>query len=115
MFPRGACGDATLLLGALLADSGEHGFGYISAYRGKQSDRTWTSHAWLQKGNCVIDVTADQFADAPTPVIVASPSNWHAGFCIEQVSSSDFRRWSGFDVHMLSSMYARIKPIVELE
>lgn len=48
-FPKGACGDTCLLLGAYLVDCGVVGFQYVCASRGSKRDDTWVSHAWLQK------------------------------------------------------------------
>jgi hypothetical protein len=107
-FPRGACGDASLLLGAYLADLGIEGFQYICGERGSMSDDSWTSHAWLQLGECVIDITADQFADAPAGVIVSESSEWHRQFETEKPSPSDFRVWNGFGADILLPFYKQI-------
>ncbi|NOT99971.1 MAG: hypothetical protein HOO95_00125 [Gallionella sp.] len=111
-FPIGACGDASLLLGAYLVDCGYHNFLYISGERGTYTDNSWTSHAWVAKGELVIDITADQFADAPASVIVASPSAWHQQFEIESSSPSDFRVWSGMGIDHLRVMYAKLEPFL---
>lgn len=108
-FPRGACGDASLLLGAWLADEGVGGIRYICGERGLRADNTWTSHAWLQREACVVDITADQFADAPSPIVVADPSPWHHGFEAARPKESDFRLWSGYGADLLRPMYARIR------
>jgi hypothetical protein len=112
-FPCGACGDTSLLFGAYLVDHGMHGFLYVSGDRGSKNDNSWTSHAWLQKGQLVIDLTADQFPDAPTDVIVAEPSKWHKTFSTDREQCSDFREWSGFGADILHPMYAQI--LKELE
>ncbi len=90
-FPRGACGDTSLLLGALLADRGFRGFLCVSAERGLIAEGTWTSHAWLASGSLAVDITADQFPDAPAAVIVARESAWHAQFTITKTTQGDFR------------------------
>lgn len=108
-FPAGACGDATLLLGAYLVDCGYFDFLYVSADRGSHEDNSWTSHAWLARERLVIDITADQFPDAPSAVIVADPSIWHEQFEIESKMSSDFRTWSGKGIDHLRVMYARMR------
>src|SRR5437879_3708846 len=54
-FPRGACGDASILLGKYLEDNGCGIFEYCNCdYEG---DR----HGWLRRGALVVDITADQF------------------------------------------------------
>lgn len=114
-FPRGACGDSSLLLGAYLKDLGISGFSYISASRGDCVLNTWTSHAWLQSGVCVIDITAGQFPDAPSKIIVASPSPWHLSFDAEEPSESDFRLWSGYGADILHPMYGLLLEALKHE
>lgn len=108
-FPRGACGDASLLLGARLTDLGIEGFKYVCGERVSKSNNTRTSHAWLQSGTCVIDITGDQFPDAPAPVVVADPSEWHANFTLDGAQPADFRLWSGYGADLLRPTYARIQ------
>ena len=112
-FPRGACGDASLLLGALLADHGLHGFKYVSAARGRIDDGTWTSHAWLASGSLVVDITADQFPDAPAAVIVARNSAWHDKFTVEKTHPSDFRATYSTGNGDLQTLLARLQASYE--
>lgn len=107
-FPRGACGDTCLLLGAFLADIGETDFVYISATRGVHDEGTWTSHAWLEREGLVIDITADQFADAPEAVIVTRVSCWHQLFDADPPQPSDYRAWHGPGTHHLAAFYPRL-------
>jgi len=108
-FPRGACGDASLILGAYLADKGFPGFVYVTGERGEQDSGTWSSHAWLEADGLVADITADQFQDAPSKVIVAQPSLWHHCFSVERRQSADFRSWSGFGTLHLHALYSQLK------
>ena len=112
-FPNGACGDTSLLFGAFLVDRGIPGFKYICGERGSRADNTWTSHAWLQREDLVVDLTADQFPDAPTGVIVLSPSPWHMQFDTEPGQDSDFRKWSGYGSDQLYPMYARVLSVFQ--
>lgn len=112
-FPNGSCGDSSLLLGAHFVDLEIAGFEYISGERGCQSEGTWTSHSWLERNGCVIDITADQFSDAPSPVIVADPSPWHYQFERNGAKPSDFRMWTGIGVDFLKPMCSAIKKILE--
>ncbi|MFN4327651.1 MAG: hypothetical protein ACK4FF_02140 [Limnobacter sp.] len=112
-FPNGACGDTALLFGAFLVDHGIPGFQYICGERGSQADNTWTSHAWLQRDDLVVDLTADQFPDAPTGVIVSSSSSWHMQFDTESGQESDFRKWSGYGADQLYPMYARVLGVLQ--
>lgn len=90
-FPNAACGDATYLLGAYLKDLGIEGFRYVCGKKGSHANNTWFTHAWLQKESLIIDITADQFADVSTAVIVSKSSAWHASFKTEKPTESDFR------------------------
>jgi len=73
-FPHGACGDTTLLLGHYLTELGFDEFRY---YLGSRDGR---SHAWLQSGNIIVDISADQFEDFDDPVFVSNKSGWHESF-----------------------------------
>lgn len=106
LFPRGACGDTSLLFGAYLVDHSVSGFKWMSGSRGDVRNDTWTSHAWLQRDDLVVDLTADQFPDTPAGVIVMCPSPWHAQFNGEERGSGDFRGWSNVD--QLTRLYRRL-------
>lgn len=108
-FPRGACGDASLILGAYLVDEGFPDFVYITGERGSQDLGTWSSHAWLEADGLVADITADQFQDAPSKVIVAAPSPWHRCFSIEERQPADFRLLSGVGTFHLHALYSKLK------
>ena len=56
-FPRGSCGDATLILAKHLKDNGQKGFAYVCGMRDGHS------HAWLERDGLIVDITGDQFAD----------------------------------------------------
>jgi len=95
VFPAGSCGDVSLLLGAYLKDSGIADFEYVSGARGSHNDNTWTTHAWLVRGSLIVDITADQYEDAPGKIIVSEDSPWHRTFETESGQPSDIRVWSG--------------------
>lgn len=67
-FPEGACGDAVTLLGHYLKDEGFGRSYYWSGWR-VEGERRF-SHAWLQFGGMVVDITADQFPDVEERLIV---------------------------------------------
>ncbi len=87
-FPKGTCGEVALMLGAYLNDKGIEGLQYIC---GERADIP--SHAWLARVNLCIDITADQFSDAPGSVVVANPSPWHATFTWSTPNIADFREY----------------------
>lgn len=89
-FPKGSCGEATLLLAKYLSDKGYGEFNYILGMRDGKS------HAWLEQNILIIDITATQFDDQNQEVIVTCISKWHKDFNgiyqhIADISSYDER------------------------
>jgi hypothetical protein len=70
-FPKGACGDASELLGQYLTDIG---LGQWSYRRGNDESRT---HAWIERDDVIVDITGDQFDDVSEPVTVTTDHSWH--------------------------------------
>ena len=57
-------------------DNGYGEFDYIlGAY--DDSIETEQSHAWLEKDGLIIDITADQFSDIHSEVIITKDHTWH--------------------------------------
>lgn len=79
-FPKGSCKSTSLLFARFLRERWSVDWQLVSAQRGRPSKGNWVSHAWLESGGIIFDLTADQFPDAPSPVIVSSESEWHRRF-----------------------------------
>lgn len=47
-------------------------------YGFKSTEGAWHDHAWLVKGDILIDITADQFSDMPVKVIAACTVSYKA-------------------------------------
>jgi hypothetical protein len=111
-FPKGACGDACLLLGTYLFDNGYNEFKTNCGDRGRQKDRTWSSHAWLcaDTDTLIVDITADQFVDGPGRVVVTLESPWHRTFNRGRSRTSNLRDYPDVQVGQLLGMYGRLKP-----
>jgi len=107
-FPRGSCGDATPMLGTYLIDQGLGEFQYMQGDYGSEAEGNWSSHAWLQSGNLVIDITADQFPDVTDPVVVMENSKWHHGLAGEEQNIGDYRVYDPSTVANLGRLYAKI-------
>ena len=105
-FPRGSCGDVTPLLGTYLIEHGFGPFDYVLGERGSSG----CTHAWLRRGQLDVDITADQFADAPGSVIVCVESPWHRMFRQRIEHVADFRI---YDEHAVSSLEAAYGLIVD--
>ncbi len=89
-FPSGSCGDASRLLGTYLEEKGFGKFIYVSGERGSKQDNTWRSHAWLKKDALIIDITADQFDEINSGVVVTEKSAFHDTFDIDETSDANF-------------------------
>ena len=114
-FPRGSCGDVTPLLGAYLHDEGLGKFQYIHGKRGQvepNCDRLrWTSHAWLQTGNIIVDITADQFDEVDEPIIVTDSPDWHNQFRRE--IKHQFAHYKAYDSETSATLTGEYQRIVE--
>ena len=83
-FPDGACSDASLLLAKFLE---QRGLGLFDLQGGERGGST---HAWLQRDDLVVDITADQFPDMELPVIAQHNSSWHDTFSGKPQHIADF-------------------------
>lgn len=107
-FPRGACGDACLLLGAALADRNLGEFRYVCGHNYHEGKPE--SHAWLVGEGLIIDITADQFGAGMPPVFVESRSAWHARWEeVDEMGPADYRQWRGHTLHEIGAVYETIK------
>jgi hypothetical protein len=66
-FPRGTCGPASELLGRYLIEAGFEEVMYVCGEKGGQG-----SHAWVEIGGVVLDMTGDQFGQPPVVVAIGS-------------------------------------------
>ncbi|CAN7705915.1 hypothetical protein [Mesorhizobium sp. LjNodule214] len=109
LFPRGACGDACLILGAALQDKALGNFRYVCGLTHKDGGNE--SHAWLVGEGLIIDITADQFMDGMPAVFVESASDWHDRWDdVTEPGPADYRQWRGHTLHELDQVYETIKP-----
>lgn len=110
-FPRSASAPASLLLGAYLADMGERDFAYVAAERAADGG-AFTSHGWLQRAALIVDITADQFDDAPMDIIVTDDSPWHDRFHRWHPVAGDFRLSSGAVTQELHNFYPQLERAI---
>jgi hypothetical protein len=101
-FPRGACGDASLLLAKYLQVN-RCGLPFFVL-----GNRHHHSHAWLQLLDYTIDITADQFADQDAGVIVTTDSSWHCAFNGKIHNVADFCLYDRHTVYQLTRAYEAI-------
>jgi hypothetical protein len=108
-FPRGSCGDATPLLGTFLIEQGCSQFDYMLGHLPcKDPEEIPHSHAWLQRGDLVVDITADQFPGIDSPVIVTEPSPWHATLEGVRQNKADYRIYDPETTKRLGEAYRKI-------
>lgn len=82
-FPRGSCGAATEMFGTYLFEECDLNAKYISAVH-RDNFSSYGSHAWLELGNLIIDLTCDQFSHDPLPApYVGRDSIWHSQWAVE--------------------------------
>ena len=108
-FPKGACGSSSLILGAVLVDNGHTNFIYVCGERPSPDDTQIVSHAWLADRDLVVDITADQFNDAPEALVVAIGSSWHKSFEIKHTEAADFRASSSPALLHLVAVYKKVR------
>jgi hypothetical protein len=72
-FPKGSCGDASEMLGQYLSDCGLGTWIFRMGFEPSSLD----SHAWVERGALIVDITADQFTDVSERVIVTTDRTWH--------------------------------------
>lgn len=107
-FPRGSCADTVPLLGTYLIEQGLGEFQYMVGNYGSNAEDNWSSHAWLQSGEIVVDITADQFPDVTNPVIVQESSEWHCNLDGKIESVGDYRVYDPNTVASLGRLYVKI-------
>ena len=101
-FPYGSCGDASLLLAKYFENKGYGQFDYILG------NRDGYSHAWLQQGNLIVDIAADQFKDQDRPIIVSCDHTWHASFNGQVLHIADYEIYDSFTKNNLANSYSKI-------
>lgn len=107
MFPQGACGDTSLLLGTALIEQGLGEFRYICG--NKTENGKFESHAWLFAQGVIVDITADQFSDGMPAVFVSEDPGWHNKWNdISDLGPADYRLWNKGSAGELGRSYKMI-------
>ncbi len=88
-FPKGSCGDASLLLNHSLQERGITDFTYYSGV-----NQSGQSHAWLKHGEWILDITADQFGKYPE-VWLTKSDEWHSQFNTLIQEGSSIQKYIG--------------------
>lgn len=112
-FPKGACGDTCLVLGQVLHDEGFQGVQYICGDKYRIDGRPY-SHAWLLYKGIIIDITADQFPEVESKVIVTSESEWHKQWEQDRPESGVLKDYGIANVQPLWKLYSLVKRQLNL-
>jgi len=95
VFPAGGCGNASEMLGVWLKECGIDGAECVAGDRGDMS------HAWLEVGDLVVDITSDQFEDGLGSVYVGRRGLFHESFV-------DQRRYTPSVPLSLGDLYSKM-------
>lgn len=85
---RFTCGRSSLFLKRVLESDAESWHARPQGHFGFHTGNEWSSHAWVECGDLIIDITADQFGDAPIIVTEAPDPRYH-----KAVSDFPFREF----------------------
>lgn len=115
-FPRGTCGPVSELMGRLVLERlGVEGT-YVCG-SGHPLLREQQSHAWLEVGSFLIDLTHDQFADTGLSRWVFEDSLWHSLFQREAyklcLQPSNWMQYPHQAYAAISAACARLAPPTE--
>lgn len=111
-FPKDSCADTVLLLGAHLLDRGLGTFEAVGGVFGEPGSSDCRSHAWLERGSLIVDITADQFPDVTETVIVTRDNGWHRLFHTSNRGIADFRRYGPETATQLGAVYERLLALL---
>ncbi len=75
-FPRECCNYASDLLLIFFAESRVDGFTSVLGSR-PDTDKLDAGHVWVQRGDLVVDITADQFPGQNLKPVIVGESEWH--------------------------------------
>lgn len=67
-FPKGCCGNVSHILGCFLISQGYKNVRYVAGERTVNDQ--YQIHAWLEWDGWIIDITADQFADGSSVLLM---------------------------------------------
>ena len=103
-FPCGACGDTCEVLAEILKELGHGTFRYVAGRR-----ENGNSHAWLQCGSIIVDITADQFDEISERVYFGPLNSWYQSFEVQQEHEAGYSRLDADSRAELSGVHSRIK------
>ncbi len=80
-FPVGCCKPSSQILARYLVTELQVPLvSFVHAKRNGSSNGSWQSHVWLRIDQNNIDITADQYPEIDSPVVVSNGDGWHMGW-----------------------------------
>lgn len=106
-FPRGCCGDMSIILSTHFINMGFPQADYICGYHPDDGH----SHAWIRIDGICIDITADQFKGMNFPNVIVE---YEKDYLLKDIYLT-YRQPSQYEIdnHHLSAMYEKIKEKLE--
>lgn len=104
-FPHECCDLTCSLLLVLFHEAGIDGFCLVKGKRPGGKTRE-CGHVWVQRGDTVVDITADQFEGTNNPSVIVGRSVWHA--TLEGVAESDALDFDISYVKQVTPTYERV-------
>ncbi|XOU94450.1 MAG: hypothetical protein ACNFW9_00100 [Candidatus Kerfeldbacteria bacterium] len=114
-FPKDSCGESSLLLGKYLNDMNQGIFEYTLGEIRNNNNNSYQSHAWLQKENIFVEITADQFPDVELPPYVTIDNPWYDKFKILESKEKDIEKQTKYTKARLLSSYDLIISNIKLK
>ncbi len=111
-FPKGSCGDTSLILATYLEENGYGKFDYISGERWVEETKQSQSHAWIERNKLIIDITADQFGDFYDKVFVGMKSGFHETFKDLTSNQADLKIYDEYTQSELKTVYHKVRLLI---
>jgi len=115
-FPVGCCKQGSQLLARFLVTELKVPLvTFVHAERGGTGGGYWQSHVWLSVNQHYIDITADQYPEIESPVVVSASDGWHTSWerkhHLTYGEMMNFDRWEAlrFD-RMYRAVFRALRP-----
>ena len=112
LFPRGSCGDASLILHSLINDAGIAGSRTAHATRVGADGMSWPTHAWVELSGVILDITPDQFPDGGETIYVGPASPFYDSFVVDYYEIATIKVMKGHGIPELHDFYDRLRIAV---
>ena len=116
-FPKGSCGDASLLLGKYLIENGFEPK-YKNGKNGKYEGNDVKSHAWLELNDIIIDITARQFDqnnNLENCYYIGKINDFYKSFKNPEENYIDFSRYDRTTCDNLNNAYNVVKEYIDVK